>query len=271
MNTIKSRDGTTIALDRSGDGPAVILVAGALSQRTTAGPLAALLAARFTVISYDRRGRGDSGDTNPYAVDREVEDIAALVDEAGGSAGLFGHSSGAVLALEAAARGVAVTRLAMYEPPFIVDRSRTPVPENYVAQLNELVASGRRGNAVESFMIVATGARPDLVAEMRSSPWWPSLEAMAHTIPYDVTVMGDTMRGDPAALARFASVRMPALVMGGGASPAWARTAVQAIAAVLPDARRVALEGQAHAADPALVAPVLIEFFGSPTTARDDA
>src|SRR5512136_3089047 len=148
MQKVTSKDGTPIAFGKTGHGPAIILVSGALGDRSAAAPLTPLLSPHFTVLAYDRRGRGDSGDTAPYAVEREVEDIDALVTEAGGSAFVYGHSSGAVLALEAAARGLAITRLALYEPPFIVDNSHPPVSADYVARLNQLVAAGRRGDAV---------------------------------------------------------------------------------------------------------------------------
>lgn len=263
MNTVTSNDGTTIAFDRSGGGPPVILVGGALSDRTAAARLAALLAPRFTVISYDRRGRGDSGDTPPYAVDREIEDLAALIDAAGGDAFVFGHSSGAALALHAAAAGIAIPRLALYEPPFSVDDSRVALPADYGSHLDELIASGRRGDAVEYFMTVAVAAPPELVAGMRHSPGWPAMEAMAHTITYDNAVMGDTMRGSPAPLRRFAAVQAPTLVMDGGASPAWLQNAARALASVLPDAQHRTLEGQTHGFDPAVLAPVLVEFFGT--------
>jgi pimeloyl-ACP methyl ester carboxylesterase len=261
MNAVTSNDGTTIAFDRSGTGSPVIVVGGALSDRSGGAPLAALLAPHLTVLTYDRRGRGDSGDTLPYAVEREVEDLGALIAEAGGSASVFGHSSGAVLALEAAARGLAITKLALYEPPFFVDDSRTPMPSDYAARLAELASSGRPGDAVEYFMATGPGVPEDAIAEMRQAPYWPAMEAAAHTLAYDGMVMGDTMSGSPAPIRRFASITVPTLVIDGGASPAWARNAVGAIVDVLPDAERRTLEGQTHAADPETLAPVLEGFF----------
>lgn len=263
MNTVVSRDGTRIALDRSGDGPPVILVGGALSDRAAAGPLAALLAGEFTAVAYDRRGRGDSDDAPAYAVEREVEDIAALVEYAGGAAFVFGHSSGAVLALEAAARGVPMRGLAMYEPPFLVDDSRAPIPDDYIEQVERLVASGRRGEAVAYFMTVAVAVPPAIVEQMRAGPAWASLERHAHTIAYDGRVMGDTMRGSVAPLRRFAAVGVPTLALGGGASPEWLRRPAELIAGILPNARYQTLEGQNHGFDPAVMAPVLAQFFGS--------
>jgi len=262
VNKATSRDGTAIAFDRSGEGPAVILVGGALSDRSAGAPLTALLAPRFTVLTYDRRGRGDSGDTAPYAVEREVEDIEALIKGAGGSALLVGHSSGAVLALEAARLlPTKITKLALYEPPFIVDDSRPPVPGGYATRLTDLVASGRRGDAVELFMTEAVSVPPEMVAQMRQAPMWPALQALAHTLAYDGAVMEGAMSGSPAPLKRWAAVTVPTLVMDGGASPAWARNAVQALVDVLLNARRRTLEGQTHGVAPEALAPVLGEFF----------
>jgi pimeloyl-ACP methyl ester carboxylesterase len=257
-----SKDGTTIAFDRSGRGPAIILVGGALSDRSAAFPLAARLAPRFTTIAYDRRGRGNSGDTAPYAVDREVEDIEALILAIGGSALVFGHSSGAVLALEAARTlPDRIPKLALYEPPFFVDDSRPPLPEDYVTRLDELVSTGRRGDAVEFFMTTGPGVPAEAVAGMRREPFWPSMEAVAHTLAYDGTVMGDTMEGSSAALERWASVAVPTLVMNGGASPDWQRNAVLALVDVLPDARHRILEGQDHGPDTEVLATALEDFF----------
>src|SRR2546421_7197857 len=178
MRKVISKDGTPIAFDQSGQGPALILVASATATRLAEASLAAVLAPHFTVFAYDRRGRGESGDTVPYAVEREVEDIDALINEAGGSAFVFGHSSGAVLALEAARLlPTKITKLAVYEPPFIIDDSRPPVPRDYVAHLNELLAAGRRGGAVEYFMTDAMLVPAEMVAPMRNTPMWPPIEA----------------------------------------------------------------------------------------------
>lgn len=262
MQEVRSKDGTAIAFDRSGEGPAIILVGGALSNRSAGTQLAALLAPHFTVYSYDRRGRGDSADTSPYAVEREVEDIDAMIDDAGGSAFVFGHSSGAVLALEATNRlPTKIKKLALYEPPFIIDDSRPLLPEDYVTQLDRLVAAGRHGDAVEYFMTKAVGVPLDFIAPMRNSPMWPEMEQVAHTLPYDVAIMGDTMSGKPLPAERWASAAVPTLVMDGGASPTWARNAVQALADTLPNAQRRTLEGQNHGAAPEVLSPVLVEFF----------
>ena len=261
MNTVTSSDGTSIAFDRTGEGPPLVLVGGALSDRAAAASLAEVLAPSFTVFAYDRRGRGDSGDTAPYAVEREVEDLEALVAEAGGSAFVFGHSSGAALALEAAARGLPVTKLALYEPPFIVDDGHEPLPDGYVERLAQLAESGRRGDAVEYFLISGPGVPPEVVAGMRSEPFWAGMERIAHTLAYDGAVMGDTMAGRPLPADRWASVTVPTLVMDGDQSPPWARNSVAALAEILPNAERRSLEGQDHGAASEVLAPVLVDFF----------
>ncbi len=262
MQTVLSKDGAAIAFDKSGKGPPLILVYGALCYRASGpmGPLAALLAPHFTVFTYDRRGRGDSGDSAPYAVEREVEDIDALIQEAGGSAFVYGISSGAALALEAANRGLAIRKLALYEAPFIVDDSRPPIPDDYLARLNGLIASDRRGGAVRLFMKLV-GVPAIFVAIMRFMPAWRKLKAVAHTLPYDITIVQDNQRGKPLPAKGWASVTAPTLVIAGGKSPAWMRHGMQALADVLPNARRHTLEGQTHMVDPKALAPALVEFF----------
>ncbi len=262
MRTVISKDGTSIAFDQSGQGPAIILVSGATATRSAAESVAATLARQFTVIAYDRRGRGDSGDTVPYAVERELEDLDALITEAGGSAFVFGHSSGAVLGLEAARllQG-RVKKLAMYEPPFIIDNSRPTVPQDYIPHLNKLIAEGRRSEAVEYFMTDMVLLPAEMVAQMRSSPMWPQLESVAHTIPYDGIIMGDTMNGNLAALKKWASVTTPTLVIVGGASPKFFHNGAQALVDVLPNAKLDVLAGQDHGAADDILAPVLIAFF----------
>ena len=264
MRKVISNDGTAIAFDQSGQGPVVILVGGALGDRSASEPLAALLAQHFTVLNYDRRGRGESSDTPPYAVAREIEDLDALIKEGGGSAFVLGGSSGAVLALEASARGLAITKLALYEPPFIVDGSRPPLPDDYVTQLTEMIASGQRGDAVAFFMTRAVGMPAEAIAPMRQAPFWSALEAAAplsHTLAYDGTIMGDMMSGHPLPRGKWGSVMVPTLVMDGGASPPWMRNAVQALVDALPHAQRCTLEDQTHVVAPEVLAPVLIAFF----------
>jgi pimeloyl-ACP methyl ester carboxylesterase len=263
MEQVTARDGTKIAFDRMGDGPPVILVGGAFNTRSF-GPnegLATLLAEHFTVINYDRRGRGDSGDTAPYAVEREVEDMEALIEEVGGSAYVFGISSGAALALEAANRGLGIEKLALYEAPFVVDDSRPPVPDDYLERLEGLVASGRRGDAVRLFMREGIGLPVVFVAMMRFMPAWSKLKAVSHTVVYDAAIVDDYQKGHPLPAGRWDSVSAPTLVAVGGKSSAWMRHAMQALADVLPNARHRTLEGQTHIVMPEALAPVLTEFF----------
>ncbi len=263
MQTVTSQDGTRIAFDQAGSGPAIIFVDGALVTRSNAAPYAALLAPHFTVINYDRRGRGDSSDTQPYAVEREIEDLQALIQHAGGSANLVGTSSGAVLALRAAAHGLNVNKLALYEPPFAVDNARPPVPADYTPHLKMLAEQGQRGDAVEYFLTQAALVPAAAVAQMRHAPMWSGMEATAPTIWYDGSVMGDTMRGSPEPLKQWSSMHVPTLVMDGGASPDWMHHAAQALVAVLPNAQYRTLAGQTHAVEPQALAPVLKEFFKS--------
>jgi pimeloyl-ACP methyl ester carboxylesterase len=267
MQTVCSADGTSIAFDRSGQGPALIPVGGATSTRRDLAPFAAPLAPDFTVFAYDRRGKGDSGDTQPYAVEREVEDIDALIKEAGGSAFLFGHSSGAVLALEAARLLPGkIKKLAVYEPPFIVDDSRPPQPKDYLAQLKELVAEGRRGDAVEMFQR-HVGISPEMIAQFRQTPMWAGLEAMAPTLVYEIIILGDTESGSPEPLRKWAGVEVPTLVMDGTVTlgsvegHTWMRHGADELARVLPHAQRCIMEGQDHGPAPELLAGALKQFF----------
>jgi pimeloyl-ACP methyl ester carboxylesterase len=259
--TVISRDGTAIAFDRIGDGAVVILVEGALCYRGMGqtGQLAKLLSNHFTVITYDRRGRGASADTQPYAVEREVEDIAALIDKAGGSAYVWGTSSGAVLALEAAARLDGIKKLALYEAPFIVDDSRSTT-ETHWMRIREAVAAHRPGAAVTLFL-QSVGVPRVFVALMRLSPIWRRLKALAHTLPYDGLIVEDNQRGRALPADRWAAVTAPTLVMDGGKSPVWMRNANHALALVLPNARYQTLVGQTHMLKPRAHAPTLVEFF----------
>jgi pimeloyl-ACP methyl ester carboxylesterase len=254
-----SADGTVIAAERSGGGPALVLVAPALATRSAFAPLAALLAPHFTVYAYDRRGRGDSGDTPPYAVEREIEDLTAVIIAAGGTAHVFGHSSGAVLALDAAARDVGVTRLALYEPPFIVDGD--PMPADFADQLAGLVAADRPADALVLWMRSTVGMSDEAIARARTEPWWPALEAVAHTTPYDAAITAPYMTGRPLPAQRWSNVTMPTLVLDGEVSPSFLRDGAKALAGILPNASTNTFPGQGHGAPPEMVAPVLTEFF----------
>lgn len=256
-----SKDGTAIAFDRCGEGPPVILVDGALCSRSF-GPmpkLAPLLAQHFTVFTYDRRGRNESDDTAPYAVEREVEDLEALIKEAGGSASVVGLSSGAALALTAAASGLNIRKLALYEPPFMVEDGGHRPPADHQAQLDRMISAGRRGDAVTFFMTKMVGAPAIFAIIMRLMPGWSKLKAVAHTLPYDAAIMGDFSL--PA--RRAASVSVPTLVIGGGKSPSALRHAVRAVANAIPNAQRCTLEGQTHNVAPKVLTPVLVEFLAA--------
>jgi pimeloyl-ACP methyl ester carboxylesterase len=271
--TIKSDDSTTIAFDRLGDGPALILVHPAFGHRAFDPPmaqLAAQLAARFTVYTYDRRGRGESGDGRKYAVEREIEDLAALINEAGGSAWLYGMSSGAVLALEAARSGLPIDGLLLYEPPFIVDDTRPPYTHDYVARLARLVADGRRGDAV-AYAMTNAGVPEPVLAQMPGQPFWGAFEAVAHTLVYDGMVMGDTQRGDAAALECFRVAAVPTLVIVGSRSPSWARNAAEALATVLPAGRFDVVEAEFHTVEAATAAPILEVFISGRKAAPAEA
>jgi pimeloyl-ACP methyl ester carboxylesterase len=261
MHKVSSKNGTQIAYDKTGQGPALIFVAGAFQGRMAMAGYAEPLSKNFTVYNYDRRGRGDSGDTQPYAIEREIEDIDALIDVASGSAFIFGGSSGAVLALDAAAHGSNITKLVLYEPPFVVDTSREPLPEDMVDQLKELVATGRGGDAAELFMTKGSLMPADMVAGMRTQPFWSEVEAVAPTLVYDAILMDGTMRGNPLPRDRWAMVTIPTLVMYGGAGQAWSRNAAEALIELLPNAEPKILEGQFHTLTPEILTPVLEKFF----------
>jgi len=264
MNTVRSKDGTPIAFDRSGKGPALIMVDGALCYRASgpSGPMARLLAEHFTVYAYDRRGRGDSGDTGPYAVEREIEDLGAIIDEAGGTAFVYGISSGAALALEAANRGLPIRKLALYESPCIVDETHAPLPADFLSRLNGLVAANRRGDAVKMFLRLVD--LPSIaILMMPMMPAWSKLKAVAHTLPYDITIVQDNQRGQPFRSGRWSAATMPTLAMDGSRSPDWMRNGMRALARELPNATFRTLEGQTHMVKAGALAPVLTEFFAS--------
>jgi pimeloyl-ACP methyl ester carboxylesterase len=261
VNNVVSKDGTAIAFDRIGHGSPVILVDGALCHRAMGpgGPLAKLLAPHFTVFTYDRRGRGDSGNTPPYALERELEDLEALVSEAGGSVFLWGVSSGAVLALAAANCLGGIKKLAVYEAPFIVDDSRSTTEDDWV-RISEAVAADRRHDAVKLFM-KSVGMPAFAIALIRLTPVWSKLKAVAHTLPYDGAIVQDNQRGKPLPANGWASVTVPTLVMDGGKSPAWMRHANRSLASVLPNAQYRTFEGQTHMVKAKAHAPTLVEFF----------
>ena len=263
MKKVQSADGTTIAFDQLGKGPAVILVGGALEQRamdSETAQLAPLLAQHFTVFHYDRRGRGDSTDTQPYAVEREIEDIEALITEAGGSAFVFGISSSAALAMEAAIKlGDKIKKLAMYEAPYNDDEAARRAWKEYRKQLAEVVAQGRRGDALALFMLL-TGMPPDHLDRVRQHPMWPMWEEGALTLAYDAAAMGEDAS---VPTEKAASVAVPALVMDGAASYPFMHVTALALAKAMPYGQHRTLEGQTHEVAPQVLASVLVEFFTS--------
>lgn len=261
MKKVTSKDGTKIAYDQRGEGPALILVDGALCYRSF-GPmpgLVELLAPNFTVYNYDRRGRGDSGDTQPYSLAREIEDLEALINEAGGSAFVFGTSSGGALALEAAIQlGNKIKKLAMYEPPYNSEKTVRQAWKEYRHDLAELIAENRRGDAAALFMS-SVGTPADQIEGMRHAPIWPMFEAVAPTLAYDAAALGED-RSAP--LQRAGQVMVPVLVMNGTTIPFMRETA-QALANAIPNAEHRTLEGQSHDVNLEVLAPVLVEFFKS--------
>lgn len=264
MSTATSRDGTTIGYEALGQGPPLILVDGALCSRQM-GPMPALakrLAQRFTVIVYDRRGRGESGNTLPWSAEREIEDLAALIAAVGGSARLFGMSSGAALALDAAAHGLSVPRMAVFEPPFMVDDTRSPVADDFIPGLQRLLAEGDRNEVVRRFMRLV-GVPGIFIKLMRLFPNWPRLAAVAHTVPYDLTIMQGTQSGRPLPVNRWSAVQSPCLVLDGGKSPAWMRNGCQALHDILAKSTYRTLPGQTHMVKPDVLAPSLIEFLAA--------
>jgi pimeloyl-ACP methyl ester carboxylesterase len=248
--TVTSKDGTTIAFEQSGIGPAIVLVGAALADRTGIKKLAKCLTSEFTVFNYDRRGRGKSSDCHPYAVDREVEDLEALIDAAGGSIYLFGSSSGSVLALDAASKlGEKVKGVFIYEPPFIIDDSWPPMPNDFSDQVTKLVSAGRRNDAVKLFFHKGMGIPSVIVTLMRLlMPGWSKMVDIAHTLPYDLAVLAGTQSGDPLPAKRWASTQAPTLVMVGGKSEAFFHNGAKALAELLPNVQYHTLEGRGHSA-----------------------
>ncbi|HEU5470701.1 MAG TPA: alpha/beta fold hydrolase [Actinophytocola sp.] len=264
MEQVMSKDGTTIAFDRSGAGPTVILVGGGLDDGTENAALVPVLGRWFTVYNYARRGRGASGDTAPYALEREIEDLDALVRVAGGPAHVFGASSGGALALEAAAAGLAFDRIAVYEVPYATDAEAVRRWAEYTAELAAVLAENRRDEAIALFMRLA-GSSDEEIAGARASTFWPGLTALAPTLAYDAACLGD---GRPPA-DRLATVRQPVLVATGGRpdphmsglQPGFFDEAADAITAALPNAERRIVEGVSHVADPERLGAVLGRFY----------
>jgi pimeloyl-ACP methyl ester carboxylesterase len=261
MPTVTSADGTTIAYETRGTGPALILVDGTLCHRAS-GPnrdLAAEFAGDHTVYLYDRRGRGDSGDTPPWTPGREIDDLAAVLTAAGGQAVVVGTSSGAVLAADAANRLDGFIKLALYEPPFIVDDTHAPREASFTADTEALIARDDRSGALKKFMR-HVGMPAVMVQIMSVTPMWKKLKAVAPTLPYDLHILGDTGRGVPLDAGRWAGVTVPAIVMDGGKSPQYMRNGAEALSAALPKAQYRTLPGQTHMVKAAALGPAVKEF-----------
>ncbi|GGP13569.1 alpha/beta hydrolase [Nonomuraea glycinis] len=258
MNKVISTDGTPIAYDRTGAGPAVILIGGGPTDRSMNAPVADLLAGGFTVYNYDRRGRGESGDTAPYAVERELEDLRALIAEAGGTAMVYGTSGGGFLAIRAAAHGLPITKLALWEVPYILPGTRPAVPAGYRDQQFALREQSRYGDMLELFFLEAVLMPEEVVAGMKASPFWEGMGGTAPALAYDAELAGDFAL--PA--EQLAALTVPTIVIDGETIP-WVSAAAEAIATALPDARRHTLTGQPHNVDPAAIAPALAEFFAA--------
>jgi len=258
IDTLTSSDGTTIAFERLGDGPPVIVVGGQLADRALTQPTAEELAKHFTVINYDRRGRGDSGDAAPYTVEREIEDLGALIAEVGGTASVYGHSSGAALALHAAA-GLPIAKLVLHEPPYTPDgdENRQRATRNEADRIKTLLAEDCRGDAIE-YVMRGIGMPSEVINGMSQDP---RTLAMAHTMAYDSEIMGDISRGGTIPDDLLDAVTIPTLVLVGGASPEWIIDVSRWLAEGLPNGRHCVLEGQEHVVHPDVLVPVLEEFF----------
>lgn len=257
METVKSADGTVLAYDRTGDGPPLIVSVGAFCTRHTfAAP--ADLGQRFTVVTYDRRGRGDSGDTEPFAAEREYEDLAAIATAAGSEPPfVFGHSSGAAIALRATAAGVPVAGVVAYEAPFLNEDAPRPSVDP-AEHIRQLVTSGRRRDAVAFWMSEVIGLPDEMLAQMEGAPWVAALEDLAPTLPYDLAV---TDGGVPT--SELARITAPVLILGGKNSPGWFQRSVAEQAAATPGAQLRMIDGFDHNAPPGVIAPILIDFFGA--------
>lgn len=257
MHKVVSRDGTTIAYAKAGQGPPLVLVGGAFRDHTIFDPIVSLVAPHCTTFAYDRRGRGESGDAPEWSLEREIDDLAAVVAEAGGEAVVFGGSNGAILALEAGLAGVPITRMALMEPPYLHAHPSSPrPPADFAAQLDELLRQERRGEAAEYLLRHQTGFSDEEIAAWKASPMWASNEALAHTLAYDAAVVGV----DPVPVERLRGLQVPALMCISDGTSDWLRAAAELAAAALPRSSTVTLPGLWHRVHPEALAPVLVEF-----------
>jgi pimeloyl-ACP methyl ester carboxylesterase len=268
MSIAISKDGTSIAYDKIGQGPAIIFVDGALNSRSFSvnTPIAKDMSENFTVYTYDRRGRGESGDTQPWSLDREIEDLDALIEAAGGSAYVFGLSSGALLALEATRNiGKKIKKLALYEAPMIVDDSRTPLGKTFLESTRRLIVADKRDDALKRFMR-AIEVSAFMLFLMRLMPTWKTVRDVAHTLVYDLEIASPYQEGKPLPENHWSEATMPVWVGIGGKSSVWMTNAQQMLAAILPDATLHVLPGQTHIVQSAAIAPELERFFSEPTS-----
>lgn len=255
MRKVVSRDGTTIAYEKAGDGPPIICLGGGFRDHTIFDSLVPVLSPHLTTYVYDRRGRGESGDSPHYAVQREIEDIEALIAEAGGQAAVFGGSSGGILALEAAMGGSAISRLMLLEPPYRLPGQQRP-PDAFPEHLDALLAQGRAGEAADYFLEFMVGFTTEEIAAWRKSPLWPENESVVHTLPYDTAICGDGRLP----VERLARTHTPTLVINSDSTSEWLRVAAEATAAALPQGRHVTLPGVWHKVPSEVLGPALVEF-----------
>lgn len=260
-----SKDGTKIAYSKIGNGKPIILVDGAFCHRKFGAneKLPQYLSDNFTVYSYDRRGRSESGNTLPYSPQKEYEDLQAIINEVGKNVCVYGISSGAALALEAANNGIKIEKLALYEAPYITDNNRSPLPENYLETLTEYAEQGENGKAVKYFMRTGIGLPSFVVWMMQLMPAWKQMKQLAHTLPYDTEILGNTGSGKPLSKEKWSNVNIPTLVISGSKSAKWSQNSMQHLATVLPNAKHHTLEGQSHIVNPKVLAQQLIQFFDS--------
>lgn len=261
LQQVTSADGTTIACQPGGSGPPLVIVNGALSDRRSVAQLRPVLERSFTVISYDRRGRGASGDAAAYAPEREYEDLRAACEQLAVPPFVYGHSSGGVLALEAALHGLPMAALVLYEPPYILPGSRVPPGADLPDRLERLIAAGERNGALRLFLDEGIQLPEPVVDDLEASAGWPPMLALAHTLPYDLRITGDSA----IPVERLRGLRIPTLVLSGAASPPWMRDSIAALAAAIPGSVLQVVAGQAHAPAPELLAPRLEAFFAAST------
>ncbi|HSX28246.1 MAG TPA: alpha/beta hydrolase [Candidatus Saccharimonadales bacterium] len=263
MHTVQSKDGTTIAYDKTGQGPALILVPAAFMDRQEYKGFIPELSDHFTVYNYDRRGRGDSGDTQPYSTQREVEDLAAVIETAGGEAYIYGQSSGAALTLLAASSGIGITKIAVFEPPFSTGKGERELPAGAPKHLMDLMAKDKWSDTMEYFLTKLVGIPAPAVAGMKSQPMWEGMRKFAHSLPYDAALTAGPAGDFLVPKAELAKIKIPTIAIDGGASWGWILETTKAVADAIDGAQYRTLPGQDHGVDPKVIAPVLIEFFGA--------